>query len=355
MPLAPALRFRAWPGLAALAVLLTVLANAGFGRWVPGTLGATLLLFLGGFGLTRVLQATASRGEALAPLTGLTLLLRWLGPALLLTLALTYALLVPGLTTGQFTPGGLAAQLLFYSNAYTLYLEPFRGSVPFGTAGLWVLAVLVQVGLLLGVLLSLTLGRWPARRIATVLAVLCVLALAWRWHLATQGSPLHPDRIYLGTDTRFDSVLYGSLLALLLPAPAASGEPATGWRWTDTAALLAGLALLGLSLRLGQPLLRDTLRYAIQGLALVLLVGVAWRHAGWGPFRWLSQGPLATLGLWTPGLYLAHSVVLSILEAHWEPDLPAPVVLGVSLLVAVPYGAWVDRVLHPRLGLSRLS
>jgi hypothetical protein len=74
---------------------------------------------------------------------------------------------------------------------------------------------------------------------------------------------------YEGTDTRFDSILYGCVLAIVAnPRPGNNVQ----W-WSKHAGVLAsaGTVLIALSFAYRKPFFRDTFRYTLLGVGLAPL------------------------------------------------------------------------------------
>src|SRR5262245_57565060 len=126
-------------GIRAISVLLVVLAHSGFDA-VPGGLGVTIFFFLSGYLITTLMLAEYERsGRISIPMFYARRMLR-LMPPLLITLALAYGLTYFGALPGGITAAGLAAQLLYFANYYSLFVDP-GGTIPNGTGILWSLAV----------------------------------------------------------------------------------------------------------------------------------------------------------------------------------------------------------------------
>ena len=71
-----------------------------------------------------------------------------------------------------------------------------------------------------------------------------------------------------------------------------------------------GLALLLVTFTIVAPWFRETMRYTLQGLALMPVFVAAIRFPGWLPFRLLNAGPVAFVGMLSYTLYLSHQVAL---------------------------------------------
>ena len=146
-----------------------------------------------------------------------------------------------------------------------------------------------------------------ARRLLVGLFVaLCVVALAWRVWLVSRPEFVE-IRTYYSTDTRFDSILFGCLLALWRnPARLPACESPTSHAGLDWLLVAAGAALL-----------LSTVLYREPRVPGVVPLHVAGHRAGTallfcdpvpqgGPFRVLNLKWLARIGVLSYGIYLIH-------------------------------------------------
>jgi len=147
------------------------------------------------------------------------------------------------------------------------------------------------------------------RRQAMLLLILCLIVLLWRCALLFV---LHAPaiRISHASDTRVDSILFGSALAL--------GFNPMLDKITIAPARLAAMCVAAVAVILGtiiprSDVFRETIRYTIQGLALApLFVGAIVLHNRW-PMSLLSLQWLKAVGLISYMLYLVHLCVIEAL------------------------------------------
>lgn len=334
-------------GLRAVSVLIVFMSHAGLGHVVPGGLGVTVFFFLSGFLITTLLRREWARTGTLSITRFYLRRVLRLAPPLLLTLAISYGLVLGGWLTGGASWQGFMAQVLYFANYYALFFEG-ANSVPQGTGVLWSLAVEEHFYLVYP-LLFLWLARARPTRAAAVLTLLCLAALAWRIHLAGQLG-FHHDRTYYASDTRMDSILWGCILALVAnpldpPPPADPSRPGPG----SLKALLVGLVLLGLTLVIRNDWARETIRYTMQGVALMPIFHLVVRYPRHPLIRPLNWPWVRRLGVYSYAIYLIHHVVIRLLEsglpAARHPVVLLPLALGLSVLFAVG----VERLLDARL------
>ncbi|MDB6076430.1 MAG: acyltransferase 3, partial [Akkermansiaceae bacterium] len=228
------------------------------------------------------------------------------------------------------------------------YHSIFHGNdgMPAGTGVYWSLAVEEHFYLVFPLLyLGLLKARLSPRSQIAVLLVISAVVLAWRCYLIRV---LHVDehRTFYATDTRLDSILFGSMLAIL-GNPVLDPQRGSGTLWKFVL-LPLGLAIIAGGLVYREPAFRETFRYTLQGLALIPVFVVAIRWPQWGPFAILNWGWVRKMGVLTYPLYLVHFTLLYAAELylpqlHWTLQgviaLVASFALAVALhrLVEVPF------------------
>jgi peptidoglycan/LPS O-acetylase OafA/YrhL len=331
-------------GIRAVSVLIVLLSHVGFGHIVPGGLGVTVFFFLSGYLITTLLvNEHAANGRIHIGHFYVRRFCR-LAPPLVITLVLAYGLVLAGALPGGATWEGFFAQLLYFANYYDLF---FSGgpNVPAGTGILWSLAVEEHFYIVYPLLLSALLGRMSRRSVGWLLALACVAVLAWRYAL-TAGGDFSPNRIYYATDTRVDSILYGCLLALL-------ANPIEGQRPKDASPavawplLAAGAGLILVTLVYRDPQFRESLRYTLQGIALMPLFYFSIALRGSVLYQALNWPPLRRLGVYSYAIYLVHHVIVYLLETHVPALRAAPLMLMSALLLSIAFAALVDRYVDP--------
>ncbi len=309
-------------GVRAVSILLVVVSHLGLGRYVPGAFGVTLFFFLSGYLITRQLLAgLAARGR-----------IDFLGfyarrAARLMPAAIVYVAVAGTVFTlagGRIRPAGWLAALFYGANYYDL-IAHYRSTLPgvrhpFNV--LWSLAIEEHFYAIWPAVLLL-IGRW--RRAVPFLVAICVGVLVWRlWLLGHCYSGISPgicgpenpnplwryNRLYLATDTRFDSLLWGAILAFA----EARGGPSRGHAAMGAALLALSFALPGAAGRFGW-------RPSMQGMGLLVLVP-ALLHRTSPPRTLLSSLPAIYVGRLSYSLYLWHVGALGL--ADWlAPGRPA--------------------------------
>lgn len=314
-------------GIRAASFLLVFAAHAGLERAVPGGFGVTVFFFLSGYLITTLLRI---EHDALGDISLRRFYLRRalrILPPFYLVLVMAAAAAALGALPGGLSAQALSAQAMHLAN-YRIVRDGYAGQ-PAGTGVYWSLAVEEHFYLVfpcLYLLLRRTVGS-PLRQ-AVVLWALCAAVLAWRCVLVL-GLHAAVDRTYVATDTRVDSILFGCALAVFgnpaLDGPSRISEVC--WRQV---LLPLGCAALVASFVIRNPAFRETLRYSLQGVALIPVFVVALRWPGSWPCRVLNLRAMSFLGELSYPLYLVHHVVLVALGT-----LPFVVRAPLALVVAI--------------------
>jgi peptidoglycan/LPS O-acetylase OafA/YrhL len=326
-------------GIRALAVALVFLAHSGFDDLIPGGLGVTIFFVLSGYLITTLMRIEhARRGSINYRGFYLRRLLR-LMPPLFIIVAVTGLLAAFSVIDGGFTTSGLFSALFYFGN-YHVIANDYHG-MPVGLGVIWSLAIEEHYYLFYPPLAALLLRIGRVGLSVTVLSMLCVAVLAWRYWLVFHGAT--EAYITLATDTRVDAILIGCLMALLLnpwldPVPAR--KALNDW----------GIAAICVGVLAGTLLYRDevfrlTARYTLQCLAIAPLIYLAVARADRLPFRWLNARPLVYIGTLSYTIYLSHHVILLGLAKHWPQLGWIGLTLGgaaVTLAVAEPMRRWVE-------------
>lgn len=305
-------------GLRAVAILIVLLAHGGLQKVVPGGFGVTLFFFISGFLITRLMFAEFEQTGRLDIKRFYIRRVIRLYPALILAVAFTYG--VCAYSQGFVIWRDVAVALLYFSNYYQIsvgfgadYSPAFASMMHMDV--MWSLAVEEQYYLVFPIFFILFAAN--REQFVRTLWWLSVLCLTWRLFLALDGSNSY--RIYAGTDTRIDSILYGALLTCLLSGPRRQAFKAVlEKRWLHILALGALLATFVVR----EDLFRDTVRYSIQGLALMPLVAAACFSERFGWVRHMLEcRPMQLIGAWSYSLYLFNQLgqTLGEMVTHESP------------------------------------
>ncbi|WP_050522571.1 acyltransferase family protein [Pseudorhodobacter wandonensis] len=294
-------------GLRAVSILVVFASHAGVSAAIPGGFGVTVFFFLSGYLITTLLLREQSRTGGIDLRAFYMRRLLRLGPPILVTLALGCIMVWLGVFRGEVEAWTLASQLFFYYNYFVQFGE--RHEI-FGSEVLWSLSIEEHFYLLWPALfLAIQRGRIGLRFVL----VLLVASLLWRW---VRFVPMGHDEllIYISSDTRLDGLLYGCLLALMQARGLAE-------RWMPQGAARHGVILVALgvilaSFVLRDPVFRSTLRYSVQGAALMPLFYYAVTRAQDWYFRPLNWTWVRQIGVWSFTVYLCHFAIIQAFNAH---------------------------------------
>lgn len=317
-------------GWRAVSILLVVLSHGGLGHIVPGGLGVTLFFFISGFLITSLLLDEHARAGSIG-LKNFYLRRFWrLSPALLMYILLSTLCLIA--INGSVDWREPLAAIFYFANYFGLYWH-FE-ALPFAPSPLkivWSLAVEEHYYILFAPLVCLY--AHTRQRLGRTLLLLLVLPLLLRLGIifAPELLPRPEGYTYAATETRIDSIAWGALLAWLrhawpgFTAQAASAgvptaAPAAGRRAAACVRCLSrwpavclALAILLFCLVYRSEAFRETLRYTLQGIALLSLFQASLYGAAFAPLRqWLSSAPAVLIGRLSYSIYLYHWLALAI-------------------------------------------
>jgi peptidoglycan/LPS O-acetylase OafA/YrhL len=338
-------------GIRALSVTLVFVAHAGFADTIPGGLGVTIFFFLSGFLITTLLRLEfAGTSNVNVKAFYLRRFLR-LGPPLLLTLLIAYGLVLAGLHGGGATWRGFLAQMFYFANYFALFFDQASTQVPHGTGILWSLAVEEHFYLAFPLVFLVLARRVSARTMAHVFVAACCAVLAWRLYLAAQPG-FRVERTYYASDTRLDSILFGSIFALYVDVTRErSAAEATTRR--DTMLFIAGAVTLLATLVIRNGYFRETLRYTLQGIALMPLFYCAITYAESPLFRPLNWAWMRRIGVYSYSIYLIHYIVIANVERNAPLGGERWFVILAAGAISVLYAAAVERWIESRLRVLR--
>src|SRR5271165_5774280 len=265
VPIASGKYVRELDGIRAIAVSIVVSAHYQLLPHVPGGFGVTLFFFLSGYLITTLFCSEYRSTLAINPPR--FYMRRWLRLTPPLVISVIVGVVFYPIT--RVAVGGLPvplgttmAALFYYTNYHDLYwgLDPTR-VIPFGIC--WSLAIEEHFYLIWPWFLRRRLHN--PRRLCIAVATLCVGVLVWRF-VAHQILLVSSDYTYMATDCRIDSILYGALLRLLFETSWAS--VVVRMLRSRVCQMLALLVLL-MTFVVRDEIFRETVRYSIQGIALM--------------------------------------------------------------------------------------
>jgi len=305
-------------GIRAVAFAITFVGHAGLGSFIPGTFGVTIFFFLSGYLITSLLRAEWSETQDISLRKFYYRRALRILPPLYIILALGWTLDCLGIPVHQGTKAALVSILLYFYN-YAMLTKFSLGGVPVGFSVFW--SLMVEEHFYLVFPLFYLLARkveWPTRYLVNALIVINIIVLVWRIVLIyVFHTPANTDGwAYLATDARFDSILWGSLLAI--GANPWAGDKNVFMKRNAGRIALASVCLLAAAIALRNPDFAYSIRPTVQGIALmpIFYYLVAAPSSMWA--RFLASPPLRWLGLVSYTMYLCHDWIMQSLRI-WMP------------------------------------
>ena len=309
-------------GLRAFAIL-TVATSHIVTPLVPGGYGVTVFFFISGFIITRMLLAQDfDRSNVKA-----FYVRRFfrLAPALFVFIAISGVAMH---ALGHPIPLQDYLATLFYYANYHRFSNPPGSLSPLGVT--WSLAVEEHFYFIfpaLFIFAGRNLAKYLMAAIVAVAVWRCVLVFGWQ-------APT--NRTYLATDTRLDSIAWGCLLSVMID------RRSTWLTWMSGRVAIALAVVLTLAtFAIRGDAFRETLRYSLQGLALMpIFCALFWKESRSVVRTILESRPAVFIGNISYSLYLYHFLALAIAELVFRNGIELKLfaaVVGLSAATASYY------------------
>lgn len=310
-------------GLRAISILLVVISHAWLGHIVPGGLGVTIFFFISGFIITTLMMNEYHlTGDVSIFAFYLRRFFR-IVPALLCYIVFSVFFMIAINKWTQISE--LWAALFYYANYYAIFFGFSGGHFASPLTITWSLSVEEHYYFFFPCLFVLFFSR--RKELVLFLVSLLVMILLWRvylvYHVGVES--LAHDRIYKGTDTRFDSILYGALLAIVV-------------RYGNVYSILSnkffffsGLLVLLITLVVRDNDFRESIRYSLQGMAITMMfVHLIFSDAKYLSF--LKSKIFIFIGKISYSLYLYHWLVFGLVSYYMAEQ---PLVLKIFVMITL--------------------
>jgi peptidoglycan/LPS O-acetylase OafA/YrhL len=298
-------------GIRGLAFLLVFFSHAGLRNIIPGGFGVTVFFFLSGYLIATLLRLEFKESGRIDLRAFYIRRAFRILPLFYLVLIAALLLRYAGQLSGSLDAPAIVSQFFQWSNYYLIVHG--STSVVGGTIVLWSLAVEEHFYLVFPLLYRWFRGHLNKAKQLWLLCGGCVACLLWRCALIFFFHRPYV-RTELATDSRFDCLLLGVILAVA--ANPALDEP----RWFSRKWLRAlvplAIACLVFTFVYRSDGFRATFRYTLQPLALLPLFAYAIRARGSASFRFLNSRIMTQLGVVSYGLYLVHAILLDWFSIH---------------------------------------
>ena len=299
-------------GIRALSVLIVITAHTLGIVNIPGGFGVTVFFFLSGFLITTLLLKEFEKSKKINYKNFMMRrVLRILVP-LYTVYFLLLLLNFLGLYPATYTLDGVLSQVFFLTNYYKIFGN--EDNLLDGTGIIWSLAVEEHFYILFPLLFVVFVKR-KVEYLLYFSVILCLIILGWRYYLSFEYEEY--SRFYLATDTRFDSILYGVVLALIMNVKNMFVIK-NKISLTDICIIFFSLSGLMFTFLYRDSEFRNTLRYTIQGLSLMPLFYYSVTRPNNFLFSWLNLSVLKIIGLYSYMMYLVHFPIMLMLQHYFN-------------------------------------
>lgn len=306
-------------GIRAIAILIVFLSHAGLGKIIPGGMGVTIFFFLSGYLITTLLRREFEKNQSISLRKFYIRRVLRIWPNFYIVLCFGAVFTLFGLLPGSIKLDPLLGQIFHFTNYYSIFFGSEGTTI--GSGVFWSLAVEEHFYLLFPfIYLALIKFKLSSRDKFLVLLLMSFALLVWRYILV-DSIGVSSYRTYYASDTRFDSLLFGCMLAIY-------GNPILDAQRCPDAKIKyiyvpVAILLLLFTFVYRSELFRETLRYSLQGIALFPLFIAAVRFPGWGAMRVLNHKMVQFAGVLSYSFYLVHHTVIEsvVFYAHAWPKL----------------------------------
>lgn len=296
-------------GLRAVSILIVFASHAGLEKFVPGSLGVTIFFFLSGYLITTLLRQEFNRKGTISLRNFYLRRIFRIWPSfyfiLFFGIILTFFHLIPG----SLSWTGVLSQICHVANYNVV---AFKGDVSLGTGVYWSLAIEEHFYLLFPLVFTICVKRKLSTKAQTIFfCLICLIILLWRCYLVYHLQAPY-SRTFFASDTRFDSILFGCILAI--SANPILDRIGISDRWIKWVLFPGSLMLLVGATFVRDNAFRDSFRYSIQGISLIPIFIAAIKFSDWGIFRFLNFRWVRFLGVLSYSMYLTHHTIILTLK-----------------------------------------
>jgi peptidoglycan/LPS O-acetylase OafA/YrhL len=326
-------------GLRAFSILVVFLSHAGMRGVVPGYFGVLVFFLLSGFLITTLLRTEFEAYGSISLGAFYRRRVYRIWPPFYFFLALATAVQVlTEVNNRQISPSLFGLQAAHLAN-YAVIWHGWDSGRAVGTFLYWSLAVEEHFYLVFPVFyLWMLKASFSRDKQSRILMTVCIAVLLWRCILVF-GMDANKERIYVATDTRFDSILFGCWLAVA--ANPWLDPPRMSVRLLNFVAVPIGLGVVVLSFLPRQFWFDQTLRYTLQVIGLMPLFVAAIRSPDMWPWRILNFRAVRFAGVLSYSAYLSHATIIAWVKAWVGGPALMQGILSFVLVLLIYYAVHV--------------
>ena len=301
-------------GLRGISIIAVLFTHYGLGVTFSGQLGVTIFFFISGFLITRLLIAEYIKTQTVnLRLFYIRRILRLYPALVLMIITVIAATAVMGCT---LPAGSIFASLFYFINYYiVLYKSAFVNGCLAMFNPLWSLAVEEHFYLLYPLLFLLKYNE--KRRFMVLLSLLALGVLVYRLLkvFISQGNLYEADAdSYMLTHTRFDSILYGCITALILEGKRRSEFLSIA---VKPIYFFSALIFLYLSFKIHNFYFHSAIQYTVQGICISFIIPPLIYGSNYRKYTgFLRSKLLTTIGKMSYSIYLFHYISVIVANRY---------------------------------------
>ncbi len=303
-------------GLRGFAILFVILSHMGLDKIVPGGFGVSLFFFISGYLITKLLIAEYDKTGDIGFKNFYLRRVFRLYPALIVMVCLSIITLV--ILHGKILPGAILSAFFYFTNYYIVYFKPLpvkEWDYIFDPT--WSLSIEEHFYLVFPVLFYLLYNKKNTFLIFLIIA--SVIPLIYRCYLTYNAATINEvfeNRIYVTTETRADSIIWGCIAALILfKYHSAAYIKILKSKWS----LIAGLLVILFSLLFRSAMFRESLRFTLQAIAFFLIVPAIGFYNPTSIIKRILENKLMLfLGRLSYSLYLFHWMIIILANNNFK-------------------------------------